>query len=179
MLLHRRIRLADLGQLGNQTRPLTTWNADVQLFVRQAGEGAIADTAKESDASPVLLVSGSTAQAGRPRVLASARRARIARALVIDRAWRRSAIGRGRRARNTLGRPACAVSSAHQQDGLASLSLGCIGNRTFAGLPDEELYICIPGGQWPGLVSKLTEIGKANSAMQQHYRNHQAQFAPA
>src|SRR6266478_8848201 len=86
--------------------------------------------------------------------------------------------GAGAALANTLGRPACAVLPLTSKTGLASLSLGCIGNRTFAGLPDEELYICIPGGEWPSLVSKLTEIGTANSAMQQHYRNHQAQFAP-
>ena len=87
--------------------------------------------------------------------------------------------GAGPALANTLGRPACAVLPLTSKTGLASLSLGCIGNRTFTGLPDEELYICIPGGHWSSLVSKLTEIGKANSEMQQHYRNHQAQFAPA
>jgi uncharacterized protein (DUF169 family) len=87
--------------------------------------------------------------------------------------------GAGAALANTLGRPACAVLPLANKTGLASLSLGCMGNRTFTGLPDEELYVCIPGGHWASLVSKLTEIGKANSEMQQHYRNHKAQFANA
>jgi uncharacterized protein (DUF169 family) len=85
--------------------------------------------------------------------------------------------GAGAALANTLGRPACAVLPLAAKTGLASLSLGCMGNRTFTGLPDEELYICIPGSHWPGLVAKLTEIGKANSEMQQFYSSHKAQFA--
>ena len=85
--------------------------------------------------------------------------------------------GAGAALANTLGRPACAVLPLASRTGVTSLSLGCMGNRTFTGLPDEELYVCIPGGRWDSLVSKLTEIGRANSAMQQHYRNHKAQFA--
>ena len=87
--------------------------------------------------------------------------------------------GAGAALANTLGRPACAVLPLTSKTGVASLSLGCMGNRTFTGLPEEELYVCIPGGRWASLVSKLTEIGRANSAMQQHYRNHKAQFAGA
>jgi uncharacterized protein (DUF169 family) len=87
--------------------------------------------------------------------------------------------GAGPALANTLGRPACAVLPLAMKTGKSSLSLGCMGNRTFTGLPDEELYVCIPGGQWSVLVSKLEEIAKANAAMQQHYRNHKAQFASA
>jgi uncharacterized protein (DUF169 family) len=79
--------------------------------------------------------------------------------------------GAGAALANTLGRPA--------QIGLASLSLGCMGNRTFTGLPAEELYVCIPGSHWTGVVTKLTEIGKANSEMQQFSSNHKAQFTSA
>jgi uncharacterized protein (DUF169 family) len=87
--------------------------------------------------------------------------------------------GAGMTVTNALGRPACAVVPMTNKTGLATISLGCMGNRTFAALPDEELYICIPSAHWAKMVSKLTEIGKANSEMQQHYRNHQAKFATA
>jgi len=80
---------------------------------------------------------------------------------------------------NVLGRPACAVLPLAAKTGVASLSLGCIGNRTFTGLPDEELYVCIPSAHWSRMISSLTAIGKANPEMQQHYRKHQAQFASA
>jgi uncharacterized protein (DUF169 family) len=87
--------------------------------------------------------------------------------------------GAGAALSNTLGRPACAVLPLANKTGLASLSLGCMGNRTFTGLPDEELYVCIPGRHWAGVLAKLTEIGRANSEMQQFYSNHKAQFARA
>jgi uncharacterized protein (DUF169 family) len=47
-----------------------------------------------------------------------------------------------------MGRPACAVLPLILSSHTAALSLGCKGNRTFTGLPDEEMYICIPAEQW-------------------------------
>ncbi len=102
--------------------------------------------------------------------------ARPAAAMLIYETALRS--GAGAALANTLGRPACAVLPLTSKTGLASLSLGCMGNRTFTGLPEEELYVCIPGARWADLVVKLTEIGRANSEMQQHYRKHESQFAP-
>ena len=85
--------------------------------------------------------------------------------------------GAGAALANTLGRPACAVVPLANKTGLASLSLGCMGNRTFTGLAEEELYVCIPSKHWDGLVARLTEIGRANSEMKQFYRSQQARFA--
>jgi uncharacterized protein (DUF169 family) len=87
--------------------------------------------------------------------------------------------GAGAALANALGRPACAVLPLAGKTGQTSLSLGCIGNRTFTGLPDEELYVCIPSNHWPKLIAELIAVGKANSEMQQFYRAHQAQFANA
>jgi uncharacterized protein (DUF169 family) len=88
-------------------------------------------------------------------------------------------VGAGAALTNTLGRPACAVLPLASRTGQASLSLGCVGNRTFTGLPDEELYVCIPSAHWPRLVSELLAVGRANSDMQAHYRAHRARFAHA
>src|SRR5947209_3554333 len=52
--------------------------------------------------------------------------------------------GAGNAVANILGRPACSLLPMVSLSGVASLSLGCMGNRTFTGLPDEELYVCIP-----------------------------------
>jgi uncharacterized protein (DUF169 family) len=87
--------------------------------------------------------------------------------------------GAGNALANILGRPACAVLPLASKTGLASLSLGCMGNRTFTGLPDEELYVCIPSGHWSTVLTRSTEIGRANSTMQQYYRSRQTQFAPS
>src|SRR5262249_51829571 len=77
--------------------------------------------------------------------------------------------GAGAALPHALGRPACAVVPLAGKTGLTSLSLGCMGNRTFAGLPDEEMYVCIPSASWGSLVNKLHEVGRANSAMKQFY----------
>src|ERR1700756_4362389 len=37
---------------------------------------------------------------------------------------------------NALGRPACAVLPLAKKSGLTSISLGCMGNRTFTELPE-------------------------------------------
>jgi uncharacterized protein (DUF169 family) len=87
--------------------------------------------------------------------------------------------GAGNALANILGRPACAVLPLASKTGLASLSLGCMGNRTFTGLPDEELYVCIPSGHWSKVLAKSIEIGRANAAMKQFYQDRQTQFAPS
>jgi uncharacterized protein (DUF169 family) len=75
-----------------------------------------------------------------------------------------------------LGRPGCAVLPLARKTGTAALSFGCKGNRTFTGLPDEELYIAIPGGRWKDVAARLPEIAGANAAMETLYRSRQQQF---
>ena len=87
--------------------------------------------------------------------------------------------GAGNAVANILGRPACAVLPLTSKTGLVSLSLGCMGNRTFTGLPDEELYVCIPSGHWTMVLTKSAEIGWANTTMKLFYQDRQAQFAPS
>ncbi len=77
---------------------------------------------------------------------------------------------------NALGRPACAVLPLANNSGMAALSLGCMGNRTFAALPPDEMYVCIPGRQWEAFVSKVGEIGKANCDMREFYQERKAQW---
>src|SRR6266478_7028744 len=79
--------------------------------------------------------------------------AKPAAAMLIYETALRSGAGAG--LANTLGRPACAVLPLASKTGLASLSLGCMGNRTFTGLPEEEMYVCIPGARWDALVLAL------------------------
>jgi uncharacterized protein (DUF169 family) len=84
--------------------------------------------------------------------------------------------GAGNAVASVLGRPACALLPLAQKTGLTSLSLGCMGNRTFTGLPDDEMYVCIPSGHWRAVVTKLTEINKANCDMREFYQDRKAQF---
>ncbi len=82
--------------------------------------------------------------------------------------------GAGDALTNALGRPGCAVLPLTVETGSAALSFGCIGNRTFTGLPDHELYVSIPGRHWPAVAEKLGEVQQANTRMEAHYLAHRA-----
>jgi uncharacterized protein (DUF169 family) len=85
--------------------------------------------------------------------------------------------GAGEAVTRTLGRPGCAVLPLAIKSSSTTLSLGCIGNRTFTGLSDEELYLTIPGSTWPAVVDKLTAVQAANGTMQGHYQQQRERFA--
>lgn len=86
--------------------------------------------------------------------------------------------GAGGALTNALGRPACAVLPLATGSGETSISLGCKGNRTFTGLPDEEMYVAVPGDKWPAVAGKLAEAQQANETMGSFYQGRKAQFSP-
>jgi uncharacterized protein (DUF169 family) len=86
--------------------------------------------------------------------------------------------GAGSALTNTLGRPACAVLPLTMASRETSISLGCKGNRTFTGLPDEEMYVAIPGDKWAAVLEKLAEAHEANAAMEKHYCDRKAELQP-
>jgi len=98
--------------------------------------------------------------------------ARPAAAMLIYEAALRA--GAGDPLMGAIGRPACAVLPLTMQSGKAALSFGCKGNRTFTGLPDEELYLAIPAAKWDAVVAVAEEITNANAAMEAHYKAHEA-----
>jgi uncharacterized protein (DUF169 family) len=98
--------------------------------------------------------------------------ARPAAAMLIYEAAVRA--GAGGALTHTLGRPACAVLPLTKRTDAAAMSFGCKGNRTFTGLPDEELYLSIPGAKWDAVVAAAAEIVAANCAMGVHYLQHEA-----
>jgi len=69
-----------------------------------------------------------------------------------------------------MGRPACAVIPATIESGRATASLGCIGNRTYTGLPDGEFYLAVPGKVLAGMVEALQAIVAANRELQQYHQ---------
>ena len=101
--------------------------------------------------------------------------AKPAQAMLIYEAAIKAGAGSART--NALGRPACAVLPLTTTNGQTSISLGCKGNRTFTGLPDEEMYVAIPGDKWQAVIEKLTETHAANLAMEKCYSNRKTQFA--
>ena len=126
------------------------------------------------DRSPGAVAYGPVDHAGfKPDLVLIA--AKPAQAMLIYEAAIKA--GAGSALTNALGRPACAVLPLTTKNGQMSISLGCKGNRTFTGLPDEEMYVAIPGDKWEAVVAKLTETHEANLAMEKYYANRKIQFA--
>jgi uncharacterized protein (DUF169 family) len=77
-----------------------------------------------------------------------------------------------------MGRPTCMGLPLALERG-TQISLGCIGNRTYTGLGDDELYIIIAGKDLERVASSLDEIVGANSALQQYAQGRRAAIATA
>jgi uncharacterized protein (DUF169 family) len=70
-----------------------------------------------------------------------------------------------------MGRPACSIIPVTADDRRAAASAGCIGNRVYTGLSDDEMYFSIPGGQLETVVAKLETIVNANRELESFHRN--------
>ena len=73
-----------------------------------------------------------------------------------------------------IPRPTCAMLPETMQTDRATISFGCIGNRVYTGLGDDELYVALPGHKLPDVVSKLATVVKANRELEQFHRGRQA-----
>ena len=91
------------------------------------------------------------------------------RAMILFEAALRA--GAGDPATTILGRPGCGVVPQAANSGRSALSFGCIGNRTYTGLPDSEFYLAIPGDKWEAVAAAVDEITGANAAMEGYYRS--------
>jgi uncharacterized protein (DUF169 family) len=58
-------------------------------------------------------------------------------------------------------------------------SLGCIGNRVYTGLGDDELYFAIPGAKVEEVVRKLETIIEANRILEGYHRARAHVSSPA
>jgi uncharacterized protein (DUF169 family) len=74
----------------------------------------------------------------------------------------------------TMGRPTCAILPESLQSGLATASFGCIGNRVYTGLGDDEGYYAIPGANVPEVVNKLAVIVEANRQLHHFHKERAA-----
>ena len=73
-----------------------------------------------------------------------------------------------------MGRPACAMIPAVLDGPGAVTSLGCIGNRVYTGLGDDELYFTIPGGRIGEVVERLETVLHANRELEQYHQARRA-----
>jgi uncharacterized protein (DUF169 family) len=69
-----------------------------------------------------------------------------------------------------MGRPTCAALAATMQAGRGVASLGCIGNRVYTDLGDDEMYYALPGKQVAAVVEKLAGIAHANRELEKYHR---------
>jgi uncharacterized protein (DUF169 family) len=71
-----------------------------------------------------------------------------------------------------LGRPTCMAIPAAISTGFAS-SLGCVGNRIYTGLPDEEFYSVIRADKLEALNQEIRTITAANVMLTHYHRDRQ------
>ncbi|MBM3779251.1 MAG: hypothetical protein FJW23_13625 [Acidimicrobiia bacterium] len=75
-----------------------------------------------------------------------------------------------------LGRPTCMAIPAALAQGLAS-SLGCIGNRVYTDLGDDELYVALAGRTLHRVIAELDTIETANEALRAYHQARRATLA--
>jgi uncharacterized protein (DUF169 family) len=99
-------------------------------------------------------------------------------AMMISEANGLASWGAGHESR-TLGRPACAVIPSSLKSNDTTISLACMGARTFAGILDQELLISIPARALAELQDRLPLILDANVGMKKFYDTHKGNFTVA
>jgi uncharacterized protein (DUF169 family) len=74
-----------------------------------------------------------------------------------------------------MGRPACAmIPAVLAGPGGGVTSLGCIGNRVYTGLGDDELYFTIPGARVGDVVERLEIVLHANRELEKYHEGRRA-----
>ncbi len=75
-----------------------------------------------------------------------------------------------------MGRPTCAIIPAVIQSGKGASSLGCIGNRVYTALSDDDFYFAFPGKHIHTIVDKLWMIVNANDNLESYHKQRQAEI---
>jgi uncharacterized protein (DUF169 family) len=78
-----------------------------------------------------------------------------------------------------FGRPACAALPMALDASQATVSLGCLGMRTFTDMADDRLLAVLPGNKLETFCAALESAVSANEKMGAFYREHKAKFSPA
>src|SRR5208282_3607466 len=93
--------------------------------------------------------------------------------MLLNEAANRAGVGSGAPA---LGRPTCMALPASLQHG-AITSLGCIGNRVYTGLGEDELYVVLRGRDLLKVAAALKTISSANLALQDYAKGRREQLS--
>ena len=78
---------------------------------------------------------------------------------------------------SAMGRPACSALPTALEQQRATLSLGCMGMRTFTEISGDRLLAVLPGKKGKEFLERLEATVAANAAMQEFYLGHKAKFA--
>jgi uncharacterized protein (DUF169 family) len=77
-----------------------------------------------------------------------------------------------------MGRPTCMAIPAALSSGVAS-SLGCVGNRIYTDISDDEFYSVIAGTDLVLVVAQIETIMSANAALTEYHSGRRASLATA
>jgi uncharacterized protein (DUF169 family) len=69
-----------------------------------------------------------------------------------------------------MGRPACAMIPSAAETGGAVASFGCIGNRVYTGLGEDEFYVTVSGSGLARMLARLAPILEANQQLGAFHR---------
>lgn len=94
-------------------------------------------------------------------------------AMLLQEAAGRAGVSTGAPA---LGRPTCMALPASMAHGTIT-SLGCIGNRIYTGLGDDEIYVVLRAQDLPAVAEALQVIGGANAALRDYARGRREQLS--
>ena len=96
-------------------------------------------------------------------------------AMLLQEAANRAGVGTGAPA---LGRPTCMALPAALEHGTIT-SLGCIGNRVYTGLLEDEMYVVVRGTDLLAIARALETIVSANNALQNYANGRRQELASA
>jgi len=76
-----------------------------------------------------------------------------------------------------MGRPACAMLPHALISASSVASVGCIGNRVYTELGDNEMYLAVPAKSLAALIDKLDTIVTANVELEKFHRQRKASLS--
>jgi uncharacterized protein (DUF169 family) len=75
-----------------------------------------------------------------------------------------------------LGRPTCMALPAALAQGVVA-STGCVGNRVYTDLGEDELYVAVPGSDLTRIVAEAATIVSANAKLAEYHHSRRQALA--
>lgn len=72
---------------------------------------------------------------------------------------------------SVMGRPACAMVPHAMSAAQSVASVGCVGNRVYTGLGENEMYLTVPGGSLDAVLTALEPTLNANRELEKFHRS--------